>query len=180
MSDHNDVIPDVERGYEENTIDLKLILYFTGGLTLLIVITFGLMWILQYWVLEDRWNSADEENRLPMALSAEERLPPEPRLQSAPGFGVDSPDGRIDLQLREPQAEYRELLKIWEEEWENGQKDERTGTVITLSIDEAKKQVLANGLIKARGEEESKAAMQEAGTFYSSSSSGRLASEVRR
>lgn len=180
MAEHKEVIIDAERGYEANTIDVRLILYFAGGLFLLIVITFGLMWLLQYWVLAPQWQAADDASRLPMALDKQERLPPEPRLQSAPGFGVDSPDGRVSLELREPQAEYRELLKQWESEWENGQKDPQTGTVITLPIEAAKEKVINEGMINSRPEEASRKAMKEAGTFYSASSSGRLPSEVRR
>lgn len=180
MAEHKEIIVDASRGYEENSIDARLILYFTGGLFLLIVITFGLMWLFQYWVLEPQWQAADDEQRLPLALDKEDRLPPEPRLQSAPGFGVDSPNGRVNLELREPQAEYRELLKQWQDEWENGQKDAQTGTVVTLSIEAAKEKVLNGGMIKSRTEEESKAAVKEAGTFYSASSAGRLPSEVRR
>lgn len=180
MAEHKDVIVDASRGYEENTVDAKLIVYFTGGLFLLIVITFGLMWLLQFWVFEPRWKAADDRQRLPMALDKEGRLPPEPRLQSAPGFGVDSPDGRVNLELREPQAEYRELLKQWEAEWKNGQKDPQSGTVVTLSIEAAKERVLSEGIIKSRTEDESKAALKEAGSFYSASSAGRLPSEVRR
>jgi len=179
MSEQKEVNIDTGKGYESNVVDAKLIVYFTGGLFLLIVITFGLMWVFQYWVLEAQWAEDDKKNELPMALKGDEKLPPEPRLQSAPGFGVDSKGGRVNLELREPQAEYRELLKQWEDEWENGQKDEQTGTVITLPIEAAKEKVLKDGLLKARSEEESKETLKEATTFYSSSSSGRLASEAR-
>jgi len=36
-----------EKGYEQNIIGLKGILYFGIGLLILILITFGLMWALQ-------------------------------------------------------------------------------------------------------------------------------------
>lgn len=180
MSEHKEVIIDTEKPYESNVVDAKLIMYFTGGLFLLIVITFGLMWAFQYWVLEPQWDEADQKNVLPMAMSQDEKLPPEPRLQSAPGFGVDTKDGRIGLELREPQAEYRELLKRWQDEWENGQKDAATGTVITLPIEAAKEKILSDGTIKARSAEASKETLAEATTFVSASSAGRIASEVRR
>jgi hypothetical protein len=52
----------------------------------------------------------------PMAMTEEERLPPEPRLQSAPGFGVKTEDGQwVPLENREPQAEYVELRKQWDQ-----------------------------------------------------------------
>ena len=42
------------------------------------------------------------------------------------------------LELREPQAEWRELRKIWEKGWKEGYKDQKTGTIVALPIDEAK------------------------------------------
>ncbi len=179
MSEHKQVIIDSEKPYESNTVDAKLIVYFAAGLFLLIVITFGLMWAFEFWVLEPQWAEADKQNELPVALKGDEKLPAEPRLQSAPGFGVDTKNGRVNLELREPQAEYRELLKLWEDEWANGQKDEKTGTVITLSIEAAKEKILKDGTIKARSEDASKKTVDEATTFYTSSSSGRVASEKR-
>ncbi len=179
MSEHKEVIIDTDKPYESNVVDAKLILYFTGGLFLLIVITFGLMWVFQYWVLEESWAESDKKNEMPMALKGDEKLPPEPRLQSAPGFGIDSPNGRVPLELREPQAEYRELLKIWEKEWAEGQKDEATGTVITLPIEAAKEKVLKESMIRSRSEDQSKETVKEATTFVSSSSAGRVASEIR-
>ena len=180
MSDHKQVIIDSEKPYEANVIDAKLIVYFVGGLFLLIVITFGLMWLLEQFVLEPQKVEDDKRNTIPVALKGDEKLPPEPRLQSAPGFGVDTPNGRVDLQLREPAAEYNVLLKVWENEWANGQKDPQTGTVITLPIDEAKEKVLKDGMIKSRPEAASEHAVKEATTFFTASSSGRVASEVRK
>jgi hypothetical protein len=180
MSEHKQVIIDSDKPYESNVVDAKLVLYFAGGLFLLIVITFGLMWLFQFWVLDPQWAEADKKNELPLALKGDEKLPAEPRLQSAPGFGVDTKNGRVDLQRREPQAEYRVLLKLWQDEWENGQKDEKTGTVITLPIEEAKEKVLKDGLIKSRSEAASEGAVKEATSFYTSSSSGRVASEKRK
>ena len=113
-------------------------------------------------------------------MTAEERLPPEPRLQSAPGFGVESPDGRINLELREPQAEYKELEKQWQALWENGEKDEKTGTVISLSMEAAKEKVLNDGSIKSVTGEEGQKALTDATMIISASSAGRLASEKKR
>jgi hypothetical protein len=180
MSEHKQIIIDSEKAYESNTVDAKLIVYFAGGLFLLIVVTFALMWAFEFWVLEPQWAEYDKKNELPVALKGDEKLPPEPRLQSAPGFGVDTKSGRVSLELREPQAEYRELLKRWEDEWANGQKDEKTGTVITLPIEEAKEKILKDGIIKSRSDEASKKAVDEATSFYTSSSSGRVASERRK
>ena len=138
------------------------------------------MWLLENWVLEPRKVEIDKQNEIPVALKGDEKLPPEPRLQSAPGFGVDLPDGRVNLERTEPAAEYQELLKVWEKEWANGQKDPKTGTVITLPIEAAKEKVLKDGLIKSRTDAASEHAVKESMTFYSASSAGRVASEVRK
>ena len=51
----------------------------------------------------------------PMAMTEQERLPPEPRLQAAPGFGVKLENGEwVNLEKREPEAEYRVLREQWE------------------------------------------------------------------
>src|SRR5688500_7105050 len=97
---------DLNIPYEQNEIQLKGIFGFGIGLVLLIVITFGLMWALLN-VMKDYWVESSAP-RNPMAMSDKEKLPPEPRLQSAPGFGVESPTGRVKMELTAPQAEYIE------------------------------------------------------------------------
>jgi len=97
---------------------------------------------------------ATEEDRAhargPMAFTERERLPPEPRLQAAPGFGINLGEGkpRVNLQLREPQAEYNELHKIWLDDLA-GQADPRTG-LASMPIEQAMRQVVAGGQLKTR------------------------------
>ncbi len=137
--------PDVS--HEASDVDVGTIIKFVIGLFVLTVITFVLMKLL-YNVLENRATAADPKPR-PMAMSERERLPPEPRLQAAPGFGVNLGDGKfINLQLREPQAEYNELSKIWKDVLE-GKPDPRTGKT-SMPIEEAKKKVLEDGSLKSR------------------------------
>ena len=180
MSEHNKVEIDPSVPYQKNEVGVTGIVYFGIGLFLLIVVTFALMWVFQYEVLEPDAVLKDEENRSPMAMSPEERLPPAPRLQGAPGFGVDSKNGRVGLELREPQAEYKELKKQWQELWEKGEKDEKTGTVVSLSMEEAKAKILNEGTIKSVTGEEGEKALTDASMVVSSSSAGRLASEKKR
>src|SRR5689334_5936252 len=104
---HEKSFVDFEKPYEQNVIGFKGIVYFAIGLFLLIVITFGLMWAL-LGVFDDEF-AADRKSNNPLQLSDKDRLPPEPRLQSAPGFGVDGPNGRVNMELGAPQAEWREL-----------------------------------------------------------------------
>src|SRR5918999_1601599 len=82
--------PDVS--HEASDVDVGTIVKFVIGLFVLTVITFVLMKLL-YNVLENRATKADPPPR-PMALTEQERLPPEPRLQAAPGFGVNMGEGK--------------------------------------------------------------------------------------
>src|SRR5829696_6520591 len=124
---HEKSFVDFEQPYEQNIIGLKGIFYFGIGLFLLIVITFALMAALLNVFEDDARVNKKSDN--PMARTETERLPPEPRLQVAPGFGVEGTDGKINLELKAPQSEYWELHKQWIQTWEHGQKDPATGAV---------------------------------------------------
>jgi hypothetical protein len=174
---HSDNAIDLNKAYEENEIQLKGILGFAIGLFLLIVITFGLMFAFLN-VLKDTF-ADDPSTKNPMAMSDKDRLPPEPRLQLAPGFGVDSEHGRVNLELQAPQAEYRELKKQWYEMWEKGLKDEKTGAVTMMPLEEAVEKFLS-GNIKARSDVAAAGFLADSNSYISDSSAGRLASEKRR
>ncbi|MEZ5307966.1 MAG: hypothetical protein R2684_12545 [Pyrinomonadaceae bacterium] len=180
MSGHNTVEIDPNQPYQSNVVEFKGIILFGAGLFLLIVVTFGLMAYLQYYVFEPEWAASDKANTLPVASKGDAKLPPEPRLQSAPGFGVDSKDGRVNLERREPQAEYRELMKQWQELWEKGETDAASKTVIALPMAKAKEEVLKNGSVKSVEGPTGDAAMKDASMVVSASSAGRLASEKKR
>lgn len=137
--------PDVS--HEASDVDVGTITKFVIGLFVLTVISFVLMRLL-YNVMEDRASKADPP-RKPMAMSEQERMPPEPRLQAAPGFGVETGDGkRINLELREPQAEMTEMSKIWQRQLK-GEPDPHTG-LATMPIEEAKQKVLEGNALKSR------------------------------
>lgn len=165
--------------YEKDHIELKGIAYFTIGLFIMVVVTFGLMWLLQS-AMEEQAKATYEKEKSPMAMSERENLPPEPRLQAAPGFEVREESGKtVNLELREPQAEYRELTKEWEKVWREGRKDPNTGTVITLPIEEAKKRVLQDNAIKTRPADQAAEALKHAQQIPMYSSAGRT-TEIRR
>jgi hypothetical protein len=174
---HEKSFVDFEQPYEQNVIGLKGIFYFGIGLFLLIVITFGLMAALLN-VFEDDAKATKKSDN-PMAMSEKERLPPEPRLQAAPGFEVDGPNGKIQLDLKAPQAEYRELHKQWLDIWEHGQKDPHTGVVTSMGINEAKEKFLSEQ-VKAKSGPEAEKAAAASKLYFTDSSSGRRATEKRR
>ena len=76
--------PDV--AHEASDVNVRAIIQFVGGLFVLVALTLGLMWAM-FKFLEAREKSL-QPARAPMAMSREESMPPAPRLQAAPGFGV--------------------------------------------------------------------------------------------
>src|SRR5436305_343380 len=122
----NDEI-DLDKPYEANEIGIRGIVGFAIGLVLLIVITFGLMSALLNVLRQNEKENAGPAN--PMEMSDKERLPPEPRVQLAPGFGIESETGRVNLELLPPSAEYKEFKRQAEQIWKFGRKDEKTGVV---------------------------------------------------
>jgi hypothetical protein len=174
---HEKSFVDFEQPYEQNVVGLKGVVYFGVGLVLLIIITFALMWALLN-VLKE--NSIPEKGTSgPMAQSEIERLPPEPRLQAAPGFGVEAQDGRVNMELKAPQSEYRELRKQWAETWEHGAKDAKTGAISSMPIDAAKEKFLEQA-VKARSGQEAEQQTLRSKMYFTDSSSGRRATERRR
>lgn len=178
MSSKSEIVPaDYDKGYEENEIGFKGIFGFAIGLVILIVVTFGLMWALLNVLKDNNRDTAGPAN--PMAMKDIERLPPEPRLQLAPGFGVDAKGGRVNMELGAPQAEYRELKRQWDELWLRGQKDEKTGTVSVMPIEQAKQKLLTQN-VKAKSGAEAEQLFKNSKTYITDASSGRVAGERRR
>lgn len=179
MATHNDNTELSNRPYEQNLIGLRGIVFFGVGLFLLIVVTFALMWAFQS-VLEDNAAAVDAKQKQPMSLKGDEKLPPEPRLQAAPGFKVDGPNGPVNLELTIPQAEYREIKKMTDDVLKNGQKV--NDTVVVMPIEEAEKQLLeqVGKSVAVRAGEKTDKAIEEATTFFSYASSGRKKIDKRK
>lgn len=174
---HEKSFVDFEQTYEQNLIGLKGIIVFAALLVLFILAGFFLMWALLNVFEDDAKQTKRSAN--PMALNEKERLPPEPRVQLAPGFGVESERGRVNLELAAPQSEYRELRMQWKEIWEQGRKDPKTGAITAMSIDEAKERFLSQS-VKARSGPEAEQAAAGSKMYFSDASSGRRATEKRR
>src|ERR1051325_4654165 len=83
--------PDV--AHEESDVAVRPLLWFVGGLTAFTIIVCVAMWIMfQYFLNREL---SQELKASPLARRGEETLPPEPRLQLAPGFGVRSEERRV-------------------------------------------------------------------------------------
>lgn len=128
--------PDV--AHEESDVAVRPLLWFVAGLTVFTIITCAVMFVM-FNYFQGR-EQAQELKASPLAREGKERLPPEPRLQLAPGFGVTTDDGRvIDLsnesigksdRIPQPQSEYWAVRDEWKREMdEYGWADEKAGTV---------------------------------------------------
>jgi hypothetical protein len=133
-------IRNVEVTHETSDISVRGVLTFVAVLTIAtIAISVGMWLLFRYFNAEE----AREPGPGPMALTKDERLPPEPRLQSAPGFGVTLEDGqRVDLQRSAPQAEYRTLRAQWEQALRGELKDQ-SGNTIGIPINQAMEQIVS-------------------------------------
>jgi len=170
-------IKNIDVTHEASDVYIGGIAKFVLGLFVLIVVSFVLMWAM--FRLLNSQTVPGEKPRSRVALTEKERLPPEPRLQLAPGFGVDGPDGRVNLELMAPASEYQELRREWDRKLEKGLTDPGTGVVIAMPIDIAKEKLLEEN-IKAKTGPDAENALMNSRMFFSDSSAGRVASEKRR
>jgi hypothetical protein len=178
---HEKSYVDFDQPYERNLIGLRGVIYFAVGLFLLVVITFGLMAFLLD-VMNTEVEKTDAADRNPMQLSEKERLPPEPRLQLAPGFQVKTADGQtVNLELRNPQAEWEVVQEQYKQLWEKGQKG-NNDTYTVLPIEQAKEKYLQQQSSNAAAAQPQGQGniLEESKMFMSDSNAGRLATEQRR
>lgn len=147
-------IKNVDVTHETSDVSVEALTKFVIGLTLMTLATFGLMYAL-FKLLDRQFESRNYETRPgPMAMTQQERIPPEPRLQGAPGFGVKLENGSIvnldsEHAPGKPQEEYRVLRAQWERLLTTGRTDE-TSTSFGLPIDQAMKKLLESNAIKTK------------------------------
>src|SRR6476646_10113315 len=160
-----------EKGYEQNVLGLRGIVYFGIGLLLLIVITFALMWALLKVFADDA--ASNEGPTPPLMQNERERLPAEPRLQLAPGWGVETENGTVNLELAQPGAEWKVVHDQWDQMSKNGVRDPKTGVTSMLPIDQAKEKFLEQN-VKARNDDASRQEWNQSRMFYTDASSDRI------
>jgi hypothetical protein len=142
-------IRNVEVTHEASDISAVGTLIFAAVLAISLMVISGGVWLLfRYFNAQE----AKQPQPGPMALSKDERLPPEPRLQAAPGFAVTLENGqRVKLERGAPQAEYRALRDEWQKELRGEVKDQ-SGNPVNMSIDQAIKQVLSGNALASRAQ----------------------------
>ena len=140
--------PDVT--HEASDVNVSGILKFVMGLTVLGAAVFVLMWGMFH--LLNAQEAVKEPEAGPMAMTEEERLPPEPRLQAAKGFGIKRENGEwVNLEKKEPEAEYRVLREQWDRRLNCQSEDEAAGPAQNcIPIGEAMKKLLEGSGVPVR------------------------------
>ena len=161
--------------HERGEVHIRGIVIFVIALTVMTAGVYLLM-LLMFNVMNQQEASKEQEKRQsPMTLSEKDRLPPEPRLQAAPGFGVvDAKGARVDLSLQAPQDEYETVRKQWNDILREGPKD-KSGKAVGLPIEEGLKKVLeGNGLPARPSQGEPSEFLDYAAQTPSAASAGRM------
>ena len=170
-------IKNLDVTHEASDVSVSGILKFVVGLTIFAVVVHVLMWGMF------RLLSAQEDKEPPpgpMAMSEQERLPPEPRLQAARGFGVKLENGQeVNLENREPEAEYRVLREQWERDLKCSPEESHTGPVHSANtscvpIEQAMEKVLEAGLPSRKQVNASTSTGDSALSLPTAESSGRM------
>ena len=145
-------IKNVDVTHEASDVYIGGIARFVVGLTVLTIAVFLLMWGL-FRMFETR---TKEPPPSPMAFTDHERLPPEPRLQGAPGFAeelekqskpvkAEEPAVRGSGGPKDPLWEIKVLREHWNDVLERGPVDQN-GQRYGMPIEKAKEEILKQGL----------------------------------
>jgi hypothetical protein len=143
-------IRNIEVTHEKSDVNVRGVLSFIVALTLATAAASAGLWFLFGYFNTER---GKERAPGPLAirnLKEEERLPPEPRLQSSRGFEVTLENGqKVNLELTHPQAEYEVLRGQWEAALQTGVKDS-SGNTVGMPIGDAMKRVVSGAGLPAR------------------------------
>jgi len=149
-------IKNVDVTHEVSDVYISGIARFVVGLSILMIASFLLMWVM-FRAFDAQ---VKEPKRSPMALSGKDRLPPEPRLQGAPGFGEGlekevgekesaepkaSPEAKPSPTPKDPLWEIKAVREQWNDVLTNGPVDQN-GKRYGMPIERAKEAILKKGL----------------------------------
>lgn len=139
--------PDIT--HEVSDVNTRAILWFVLFLAGLIVVS--LLLLRGMFNLFESWAKTAEGERPVMARTEQERLPPDPKLQGAPGFKIkdESPvltEEDKELELKEPQAERKAVSKVWDYQLKNYGWVDRDKGLVSIPIEEAIKTIARDGI----------------------------------
>jgi hypothetical protein len=144
---------------------MRGIIGFLVGLAIMTVVVYLLM-LLMFRVMNTSEKEADLKSpSRPLALKEKDRLPPEPRLQSAPGFaqklesevpqkesaaGAEKEHAKpVSDSLKDRTFELEKLQEKWQQDLKEGPKD-RSGKVTGIGIDQAMEQLINENALPVR------------------------------
>ena len=148
-------IKNVNVAHETSDVSVGGIAKFVIALIVLTVVVHIGLWAM--FVALDRKEAQKDVRRSPIALTDDERLPPEPRLQGAPGFAQQLRESRPPTEQRNTTAgevlskpksplwEINALRAQWKDALDNGPRDQN-GNRYGMPIEEAKKKLIEQGL----------------------------------
>ncbi len=168
--------------HEMSDVNIGAILKFVVALTVITVAVYLLMLLLFNSLNSRELNKEAESPPGPMAINEQQRLPPEPRLQAAPGFGEDlaKSAGEKGDTPKDPQWEIRVLRRRWSDGLENGLRDQN-GRVVGMPIEDALKKVIENKQLVPRSSGDSGASIENYGlSMPTAASSGRRVEKRRQ
>jgi hypothetical protein len=137
-------IKNIDVTHETSDVNVPALLKFVLDLTVMTALVYVLMLFLFKFL--NTQEAQKEPPAGPMAMTEQERLPPEPRLQSAPGFAQDlgksvgDPDPK---KPRDPLWEIRVLRQQWERDLREGPKDQ-SGRTLGMPIEAAMQKLVAD------------------------------------
>ena len=162
-------IKNVDVTHETSDVQIGGIAKFIVGLLILTIATFIALWGM--FVALQKFETKNEEtrHRSPIAMTGEDRLPPEPRLQSAPAFAESLEKSKQEKQTEErsqtagesfprpkdPLWEIKALREQWNDVLEHGPTDQngqRYGMPIERAKEEALKQLSAKKEAEGRAQ----------------------------
>ncbi len=160
-------IKNLDVTHEASDVSVSGVVKFVVALSVLGVAVFVLMWAMFRFL---NAQAEKEPNPGPMAMKPEERLPPDPRLQAAKGFGVKLQNGEwVNLENREPEAEYRVLRGQWDRQLNCDHAEGMEPVVNCTPINSVIDQLIQGGSLKVRQGANDSAVMAPSGW-----SSGRM------
>lgn len=172
-------IKNVDVTHEMSDVNVGALLKFVLALTIMTVAVYILVLFLFKFL--DAQETRNEPPPGPMAMSERESLPPEPRLQAAPGFAEDLAKSAGDPNSdkpRDPLWEIRVLREQWDRVLKEGPKDQ-SGRPTGIPIEEAMRKIVEGQGLPSRAPSSQQDAGGYGDNLPTAASSGRMSVKGR-
>ena len=167
-------IKNVDVTHETSDVNVPALLKFVLALTIMTAVVYVLMLFLFSFLYAQE--TTNEPPAGPMAMSEQESLPPEPRLQSAPGFAADLSRSVGDVnhqQPKDPLWEIHVLREQWDRDLLEGAKDQ-SGRTLGMPIKDAMEKFVAEQNAKAGANDAAQSVERYDDHLPTAASSGRV------